>query len=673
MPITPAQVTAAEAIQHAAAHDAADRVRLVAGPGTGKSATIQERVGWLITLGVPANSIFAISFTRASSLDLRNGIHRNASRPGFESIDQVSVTTLHSLALRVLRAAHQLNAYPVEPLVLDDWELENIFDAEFGHLQGVPKKRREDIRRDHEAFWSTGAWGPPNYIPAVPPITSAERNTFDAFHGPRTQTYACVLPGEIVRLCVERMDAGLLDAVTLLGISHLIVDEFQDLNPYDLRFVRHLANQGAKLFVAGDDDQSIYSFRHASPAGIQNFPTDYPGCSTRQLTDCFRCSTTVLAASMTLMAAHPGVNRIPKAHVSLYGASTPPVPGAVYRWRFVSAQAEAKAIAQSCADLIAAGLLHREILILLSNQRALARLLIDELESLGIPAEHPREEGFSDTDTGRLVFAILRITCNPNDYVALRTLLRQRSGVAIDRCCTVSDAVIANSLNWRDIFYNPLPAGVFNGQALAALDPARTTCAALAGWQATDTLQQRTAEISQLIQAHYNPLEVAEWQAFTANLPADMTLEELREFMSAGTDEQQNTVMTSIFQRLGIPIPLAGALPPRVRIMTMHGAKGLSAQVVFIPGLEEEIFPGPWKAPYPGLVLEAARLLYVSVTRARAACVVSYATRRTVNGTSQVQTPSRFATNLAGAFSHRPNSLTPAEVTNIITHCNNLF
>src|SRR6187431_2389059 len=122
MPITPTQVAAAEAVQHAAAHDHADHVRLVAGPGTGKSATIHERVRWLITQGVQANSIFAISFTRASSLDLRNGIHRNATHPGFETIDQVSVTTLHSLALRVLRAANQLNAYPVDPLVLDDWE-----------------------------------------------------------------------------------------------------------------------------------------------------------------------------------------------------------------------------------------------------------------------------------------------------------------------------------------------------------------------------------------------------------------------------------------------------------------------------------------------------------------------------------------------------------------------
>ncbi|HIE47441.1 TPA: ATP-dependent helicase [Candidatus Bipolaricaulota bacterium] len=82
--------------------------------------------------------------------------------------------------------------------------------------------------------------------------------------------------------------------------------------------------------------------------------------------------------------------------------------------------------------------------------------------------------------------------------------------------------------------------------------------------------------------------------------------------------------------------------------MTMHGAKGLSGQIVFIPGLEEEILPGPWRQPYPGLVLEAARLLYVSITRARAACILSHARTRIVNGRFSRQTASRFCPHLGG-------------------------
>jgi DNA helicase II / ATP-dependent DNA helicase PcrA len=190
MPLTQAQILAAQAVQYAAAHDQAQQVRLVAGPGTGKSSAIEERVRWLLTQGVQPASIYAVSFTRASALDLRLRVHDYCTQNGYPAASQVRVTTLHSLALRTLRAAGLLTAYPADPLVLDSWELENVFDAEFGHASGIGKKRRENIRLEHEAFWSTGQWGPPNYVPPNPPISPAERQQFTTFHGPRTQSYS---------------------------------------------------------------------------------------------------------------------------------------------------------------------------------------------------------------------------------------------------------------------------------------------------------------------------------------------------------------------------------------------------------------------------------------------------------------------------------------------------
>jgi DNA helicase-2/ATP-dependent DNA helicase PcrA len=161
--------------------------------------------------------------------------------------------------------------------VLDEWELEHVFDAEFGVSSGVRKlARQREIRRYHEAIWSTGVSDPPNYIPPDPAINAEEANAFVAFHTPRTQTYACVLPGEIVRQCVEEMNAGNLDVVNLLHMEHLIVDEFQDLNPMDLHFVDSIIGRGVHVFIAGDDDQSVYSFRFANPAGIQQIPQKYP-------------------------------------------------------------------------------------------------------------------------------------------------------------------------------------------------------------------------------------------------------------------------------------------------------------------------------------------------------------------------------------------------------------
>jgi superfamily I DNA/RNA helicase len=318
MPIRPEQIQQAQRVQLIAAHDGSLQVRVVAGPGTGKSSAIEERIRWLLEQGFDPTTLWGVSFTRAAALDLRQRVHTYCSERGLPMATQVRVATLHSLALRALRAAQLLGAYPTVPLVLDQWELENIFDGEFGHVEGTGKQRREQIRAHHEAFWSTGQWDPPNYAPPNPPITEDERQRFQAFHGPRTQTYSCVLPGEIVRQCVAQMRAGVLDPVTLLGIRHLIVDEFQDLNPLDLEFVDLLAVRGAQVFVAGDDDQSVYSFRFASPAGIQDFPTRYPNVGQHSLSACFRCTPAVLSMAEAVILANPLPNRIPKNYISLW-------------------------------------------------------------------------------------------------------------------------------------------------------------------------------------------------------------------------------------------------------------------------------------------------------------------------------------------------------------------
>lgn len=232
--------------------------------------------------------------------------------------------------------------------------------------------------------------------------------------------------------------------------------------------------------------------------------------------------------------------------------------------------------------------------------------------------------------------------------------------------------MIGNYLNYRNIFYGPLPAGVFNGRALAAVTRARTICAQVSTWQASDTVGQRMADIAQIVSTTFGVQEAQEWQTYASLLPHGATLEELRDFLWADTDEQQTTLLQAIYTRLDQQIPAVGLLPPRVRVMTMHGAKGLSGRVVFIPGLEEEIFPGPWRRPFPGLVLEAARLLYVSITRARAACIVSYGATRIVNGQFRGQSPGRFCTQLGGSFSSRTTGLITSEVQSIAQSCSTI-
>src|SRR5215467_9307942 len=116
MPITPEQRARARTAQQAAARDVSPQVRLTAGPGTGKSFTIEDRVCWLLQGGVDPENIFAISFTNASAQDLRRRITEQCARQGCDG-DQISVTTMHSLALKMLRIAGLLQRFPVTPSV----------------------------------------------------------------------------------------------------------------------------------------------------------------------------------------------------------------------------------------------------------------------------------------------------------------------------------------------------------------------------------------------------------------------------------------------------------------------------------------------------------------------------------------------------------------------------
>jgi superfamily I DNA/RNA helicase len=181
----------------------------------------------------------------------------------------------------------------------------------------------------------------------------------------------------------------------------------------------------------------------------------------------------------------------------------------------------------------------------------------------------------------------------------------------------------------------------------------------------------RSAAIENILTTTLNDEAGDEWQLFAAPLPQEMTLSELQDYVWVDNAQQRAEVLGAVAERLGEPVDEAEELN-RVRVMTMHGAKGLSARVVFIPGLEHGVLPNAHQAPYPAQVLEAARLLYVSITRARAACVLSFARRRTLFGRFRAQVPSAFTGHTGGAFVDRALGLDANETAAIIAAIDDL-
>jgi DNA helicase-2/ATP-dependent DNA helicase PcrA len=675
-------------MQWNAARDGAPQVRLVAGPGTGKSHTIEKRVAHLLSNGATPGNVYVISFTRATCAELRARIQNFCSNlPCAGTVSQVRVSTMHSLALRILRRANLLTSYPSTPIILDDWEQTNIYDSELASSLGCTPGRAAEIRLAHDAQWQTLN---PQHVNQAQ-ITPTEILGFNAFHAARTNLYSCVLPGEVIYKCVDAMQQGALQPNQLPTIDHLIVDEFQDLNACDQEFVRLLSSHGAVLFVAGDDDQSIYSFRHANPNGIVQFPGVYPSSSTHILTDCFRCAPQILAPASRLITYNP--NRVAKNLVSLYGAASPPVQGRLWVWSFQTAQEEARAIARSCQELINAGMAGREdeILILISNRRVQLDLIAQELGNLGLPYDPPRGASLvNELEPIRAVYALLRIArdqaTGEEDYPAHRDILGILSGVGHVTAKAVADACITNNQNFRQLFHLPACPTWLTGRPASAVQRVMAIVQAIGNWTMTDTLASRTADIAGVLSTHIFTSggnaanNVAMWNTLAGALPAQMTLEELLQFLAADSESDQQAILDLVNQRIGgSPTPAQPPLQKRIRILTMHGAKGLSGKVVFIPSAEQGIMPNFKALQATGLLIEQRRLFYVSVTRAMACCIISHVAQHTgAQAMALTQNPvarltrSQFLNEMGSPSTTRTTGLTGAEAAAIVAEVANL-
>lgn len=686
--ITAQQKSSAQQSQLIAAQDSAQQVRLVAGPGTGKSHTIEQRVAHLLSNNVNPRNIYVISFTRATCSELEERIVsfcRNT--PYAQDSTRVRVSTMHALALRILQRAHLLSSYPSMPNIIDDWEHKYIYDEELANYIGCTTTRAAQIRLAYETQWQTLNL---QYINQAQ-ITHSEIQSFNTFHNSRTNFYCCVLPGEVIFKCVDALQQGALQSAQLPTIEHLIVDEFQDLNRCDQQFIQLLSQNNTILFVSGDDDQSIYSFRHANPEGIVDFHTTYPNSSTHVLNDCFRCAPEILSAASRLIANNP--NRVSKSLVSLYASATPPVNGHMKVWSFQNAQEEANAIAESCQQLINEGMSGREdeILILINNRRVQLDMISQALANLGLPYDTPSGSTLvNEYEVIRAVYTLLRIlkdlTSGRKDYMAFRDILELLSGVGISTAVNITQGCITNNQNFRELFDLGACPSWLTGRNSSAVQRIMDVVQAVSNWDMNDTLIIRDQDFRSILStliftsATSLPSNINIWDGFVGELPPDMTLDELLQYLVAERESEQQAIINAVEQRTGISnTPTQIPNNKRIRILTMHGAKGLSGKVVFIPGADAGIIPSFRALNATGLLIEQRRLFYVSLTRAMACCIVTHCSVRSgmqamaLRQRPQIRlTRSQFLNEMVVSSQVRNSGLSQTEATNIVIDINNL-
>ncbi|MFO0995022.1 MAG: ATP-dependent helicase, partial [Hyphomicrobiales bacterium] len=274
----------------------AKRMRVIAGPGTGKSFAMKRRVARLLEDGIKPKEILSVTFTRVAAEDL----HRELIHLGVPGCDDLEGRTLHSLGLQILSRKHVFSALGRTPQPLNHFE-EDLLLCDLKALFGGKTKAGE-LLQEYVSAWAVAQGDEPGF-PA-----NSEQEKFAKAALDWLKFHQAMLIGEIVPYLLLYLKHNPA-AEEHAEFKHVLTDEYQDLNKAEQTIMSYLS-ANAHACIVGDDDQSIYSFKFAHPEGIREWHTINPGTSDHALDECQRCPTTVVEMANALIAHNQ--NRKPR-------------------------------------------------------------------------------------------------------------------------------------------------------------------------------------------------------------------------------------------------------------------------------------------------------------------------------------------------------------------------
>lgn len=579
--------------------------RLLAGPGTGKTRCLTQRIVYLITeKGVKPSEILAITFTRVAAFGLRKQVSEVIGN-NIEEMPKIS--TLHSFSLRQLLRNTPISDLPYPLRIADDYEERWIVINDLKNMLvgDYDVDRIKDTLALLSADWQTlkadqSDWE--NHFP--------DPQFIDAWHEHRN-IYGYTLRAELVYQLKKALE---LDPTFQLEgpPRYLLVDEYQDLNPCDLAVIKRIVERGAELYGAGDDDQSIYGFRKAYPQGIRMFNKEYKPSVDLELEVCRRCNRKIL--DFAQYVATQDRQRIGKPLRPTKDAGQ----GTVKLRGFADQEAEAKGISEICRFVLGTSKYHPgDILILLrsDNHQLLSTPIRNALEQVQIPVETVEDLTVPlDKPSGREILCLFRLIENPYDDLAWRTLLDIRhQGVGSKTVRRIYEIARSQGIRFTNALDFVIQGQVKNSRAKILRVELQSIRARLEDLENKKHKVELTNFIDLAVQETI--VDGDERTAVRCCLDRIATLTEAKNIKELFAGLQ--TSLGKYEQDSGDA--------ERVHIMTMHQAKGLTSPVVIIAAAEDEYIPG--KATDAELD-DARRLLYVSLTRAKHRLYITYCTRR---------------------------------------------
>lgn len=631
---------------------------VLAGAGTGKTRVITHRVAALIEEGVEPWRILAVTFTNKAAGEMRERIDRLRS----DSSGGLWVGTFHSICARILRShgdavglSRNFGIYDAADQrtlmgrVLKDQRISDKLFSTNGVLSHIDRAKNQGL--GHEGLAQMGV-----YEPQLSVVRDAWRE-----YERRLRAADAADFGDLLVLAVRLLrqasgqpqgQLGELDPVTRLRrrFTHVVVDEYQDTNPVQAELVDLLAGQ-AQLCVVGDDDQAIYGWRGADVAQILAFPDRHPGCEVVRLEQNYRSTTHILTCADAIIRRNTG--RLGKTLWSDLG------PG--QKVRLIAHQderVEARRVAGEVAHAIAHGEPPEEIAVFYRTH-AQSRALEEALRREGVHYRIVGGTRFFDRAEIKDLIAYLRLLVTPSsDLDLLRAINRPGRGIGNKTVERLAAWAHDHSTSLWEALDHAEEAGLGTG--------ARRKVAAFAQMMNAlmeETRDQPLDEVAEIV------LERSGYrEALAANDDIESVgrLENLQEFLGALAEfalEEPQSSLAEYLELVSLATNEDQAATQGITLMTVHSAKGLEFDHVYLTGMEERVFPHARSLDDPVAMEEERRLAYVAVTRARRHLTLSYTARRFLYGSTQVNVPSRFVGDLPlgaleeiGVASRRPRA-----------------
>lgn len=618
---------------------------VIAGAGSGKTRVLTYKITYLLeVVGLKPYQIMALTFTNKAAREMKDRI---AQMVGPEKAQYLAMGTFHAQFSKLLRTESAHIGLPSNFTVYDTADAKNLIKAIVKEMQLDEKTYKPSV--------------------VLSRISSAKNKMvmpqqYDDAHG-RSVDFMMHIPKvkEIYTEYQRRLrQAGAMDFDDMLCLTnqlfiehpdvlekyqnrfqYILVDEYQDTNYTQYLLLKALAAKHRRICVVGDDSQSIYAFRGADISNILYFQKQYPESKLFKLEQNYRSTKYLVEAANSLIAHNKG--RIPKKVFSENEIGDPLLLLEAY-----SDIEEANMVAMRIQSLLRNREEQRSEMVVLYRINAQSRVLEDAFRSHGIPYKIYGGQSFYQRKIIKDVLAYLRLLVNPADEEAFKRCINfPARGIGDTTINKVKDVANTQQVSLFEVAANPLAFNLSVNQGTARklvnfTDSIKQIAEGLQdkdAYQITEEMVQFSG-IRTMLQATHDIESETDWQNI------EELLKGIREYVDKRMEEEG--VSPTLAEYLTEVSLLTDADTDtddgveRVTLMTVHAAKGLEYNTVFVVGLEEELFPSTRDGETTEGIEEERRLLYVAITRAKKRCYLTYAKSRFRNGKTNYTSPSRF-------------------------------